>query len=247
MLDSSRMGTLLPGCSLDYAFDEPMLPHMLKLVAQLPGGKEVKIFVDMDKVGSVHQWVLPASNAFDFNNETRTRGSMDEADRRRTELSRLASKHLNKKIFLEVYADGPTRTLNIRETYGRSFEKQIHHIVDLATEIRQLDVRLTEISRKFVSAFGTQSGSRQVDLYGRSIDAYGYSLNQSAAAAAGTDGMGSRHSSIVAASTKSAITVWGPSAGHRSTGSGRTAGDDSTSTSQVRQEGQSLEVARGGG
>lgn len=169
-----RRGSLNPGSSLDYAFDEPMLPHRIVLAAMSPSGKLVASAIDMDRVGHTQVWILPASAP--VTQSDRQDAEDPEMARRRTELQRMASKHLNKKIYLEVYADGPTRTLRISETKGYSQEREVHQIVDLATDIRQLGTLLRNLNRQFIAVFGTQDGARQIDMYGRSLDKHGYTI-----------------------------------------------------------------------
>lgn len=151
------------------------MPHRLTLSAQIPLGSLVSISIDLDRIGTSQQWILPASRQAPTDGPDDAEKSM----RRRTELAKLASKHLNKKLYLDVYADGPTRTLRISETASLSGQRELYFLIDLTTEIRQLEAQLHHISRKFIGIFGALSASRQLDLYGMGIDPFGATIEHS--------------------------------------------------------------------
>eukprot|EP00873_Tetraselmis_striata_P032816 jgi/Tetstr1/453080/TSEL_040115.t1 len=164
---------LAPGTSMDYAFDEPTLPHKLLLTAPGTGGeRETSVTVDLDNLGGQQVWVLP-SVAVDTSQLQRRKGMSDGEHKRRTELAKLARRHWNRKVYLEVYANGPTRTLRISEVQGGAdVQRQLSTFTSLATRNRELEARLRMVNRSYMVMMGLESKPEALDLFG--CDTFGY-------------------------------------------------------------------------
>jgi hypothetical protein len=166
--------SLQPGESMPYAWDEPTLLTKLrvqaKVVRRASEGK-VSDFV-LDRLGDAPMMMLPTHGEAAKRNEKAGRIyrtiSNDVPDELKKKLVSLLAAEFSKKVYVSVYADGPTRVLRFSDEKNISSLEQQHVVLDLAARLKQVESQLRAVNAQFARLSGVSgSHSWSLDLYGR--------------------------------------------------------------------------------
>ncbi len=168
--------SLQPGESMPYAWDEPTLVTKLRVQAKVVGrASEGKVsdFV-LDRLGDAPMMMLPTHGDQDAAKRTDKAGriyrtiSNDVPDELKKKLVSLLAAEFSKKVYVSVYADGPTRVLRFSDEKNISSLEQQHVVLDLAARLKQVESQLRAVNAQFARLSGVSgSHSWSLDLYGR--------------------------------------------------------------------------------
>lgn len=168
--------SLQPGESMPYAWDEPTLLTKLrvqaKVVRRASEGK-VSDFV-LDRLGDAPMMMLPTHGDQEAAKRSGKAGkiyrtiSNDVPDELKKKLVSLLAAEFSKKVYVSVYADGPTRVLRFSDEKNISSLEQQHVVLDLASRLKQVESQLRAVNAQFARLSGVSgSHSWSLDLYGR--------------------------------------------------------------------------------
>lgn len=158
---------------MPYAWDEPTLLPKLRVQARV-GQNAVESRVadySLDYLGDAPMMMLPTHNKPQLsiqNNKLYDSLSADLPQELKRKLASLLAAEFSKKVYVSVYADGPTRVLRFSDERAVSSLEHQHIILDLAARLKQVEEELGSVNARFSRLSGV-SGSRAyaLDLYGR--------------------------------------------------------------------------------
>ncbi|RMZ56390.1 hypothetical protein APUTEX25_004773, partial [Auxenochlorella protothecoides] len=166
------MDRLSPGQVMAYAWDQPMLMNKLRVQARVVGRASESRTADYapDQLGDAPVLMLPthggaAERASAEGRLSRTL-SAEVPDVVKQKLVSLLAAEFSKKVYVSVYADGPTRVLRFSDEKNTSSLEQYHVILDLTARLKQVETQLREVSASFARLNG-MAGAHALDLYGR--------------------------------------------------------------------------------
>ena len=168
--------SLQPGESMPYAWDEPTMVTKLRVQAKVAGrmseGK-VSDFV-LDRLGDAPMMLLPTHGEGEVPRRGDKAGriyrtlSNDVPDELRKKLVSLLAAEFSKKVYVTVYADGPTRVLRFSDEKNISSLEQQHVVLDLAARLKQVEGQLRAVNGQFARLSGVSGAHAwSLDLYGR--------------------------------------------------------------------------------
>lgn len=173
---NTYVDSLQPGEAMPYAWDEPTMVTKLRVQAKVVGrtseGK-VSDFV-LDRLGDAPMMLLPTHG----DGEAARRGdkagriyrtlSNDVPDELKKKLVSLLAAEFSKKVYVTVFADGPTRVLRFSDEKNISSLEQQHVVLDLAARLKQVEGQLRAVNAQFARLSGVSGAHAwSLDLYGR--------------------------------------------------------------------------------
>ncbi|BDA48868.1 probable vacuolar protein sorting-associated protein 13A at C-terminar half [Coccomyxa sp. Obi] len=174
------------GSSLAYAWDEPSEEHRLRVKARVAGktGTPVLAEYSLDRLGPKPVLRLPTAKRGSADNMANTNVPSDLQEK----VASLLASESSRKVYITVFADGPTRVLRFADVQNVGAEEAQQSILDLAARLKQVEEELWQVNARFSALHGA-TGDRQLDLYGRAPSAAAGQQPASAAAAADETGM----------------------------------------------------------
>ncbi|KAK9867091.1 hypothetical protein WJX84_006946 [Apatococcus fuscideae] len=165
------------GNAMPYAWDEPTQDHKLTVQAvciDKVGQKRTAVY-QLDRPGAQVPLLLPTVNAGNQTGEGSSAFSHVQSLSKeknvpkdvKQKLSSLLAAEFSKKVYVTVYADGPTRVLRFADQQSVASLEAQESVLDLKARLAQVETELKDINLDFTRLHGV-SGVRQLDLYGQS-------------------------------------------------------------------------------
>ncbi|QDZ21895.1 vacuolar protein sorting-associated protein [Chloropicon primus] len=185
--ESNPQTTVMPGTSINYAWDVPMWPHKLSVELMRENdmatgrtteysidelGDRKPIAVSESKHGrSTSRAFIPTPS---FSKKQREKNAATQLEKK---LKSVLAKELASKVFVTVYADGPTRVLKFSDKKDSASIQSELSMLEMHARLRKLEDELANnVNRKFASLMGyMKSRPLKIDLYGRNqkhLDSY---------------------------------------------------------------------------
>jgi len=183
--DSNPETTVMPGTSMNYAWDVPMWPH--RLMVGLTRDHELEIAktteYSIDELGDRKPIIIsePKKNTArtfiptpSFSRKQREKNAASHLEKK---LKAVLAKELASKVFVSVYADGPTRVLKFSDKKDTASIQSELSMLEMHARLRKLEDELANnVNRKFANLMGNmKSRPLKIDLYGRNqkyLDSY---------------------------------------------------------------------------
>ena len=184
LADSNPETTVMPGTSINYAWDVPMWPHRLSVDLMRENDMEIaRVEYSIDELGDRKPITLSeakrnTSRAFiptpSFSKKKREKNAASHLEKK---LKAVLAKELASKVFVSVYADGPTRVLKISDKKDSASIQSELSMLEMHARLRKLEDELANnVNRKFANLMGhMKSRPMKIDLYGRNqkyLDSY---------------------------------------------------------------------------
>ena len=173
---SLYIDSLQPGGAMPYAWDEPTELTKLRVQAKVVGRSsegKVSDFV-LDTLGDAAMMMLPTHSEGDASKRRDKAGrlyrtlSNEVPEELKKKLVSLLAAEFSKKVYVTVYADGPTRVLRFSDEKNISSLEQQHVVLDLAARMKQVENQLRAVNAQFARLSGVSGAHAwSLDLYGR--------------------------------------------------------------------------------
>ena len=185
--------TVLPGTSVGYAWDVPTF--VKKLVVNVckveSGGASSTAEYSIEDLGdrspiilseirrSASRNPLLSTPSFGGSRSYSTGGSSAPSNHLERKLKAVLAKELALKVFVSVYADGPTRVLRFSDKKDTSTIQAELSMLEMHTRLKRLEDDLqNNVNRKFASLDGRMKNRPiSIDLYGRNKGYHGSDPN----------------------------------------------------------------------
>lgn len=167
------MDGLKPGDVMPYAWDEPTMLTKLRVQAKVIGRATEARVADfsLDKLGDAPMMLLPTHGETTPGTAARRiykTLSTDLPEELKKKLASLLAAEFSKKVYVSVYADGPTRVLRFSDDKNVSSLEQQNVVLDLAARLKQVERQLRAVNSQFARLSGVSGvHSWALDLYGR--------------------------------------------------------------------------------
>ncbi|KAK9815754.1 hypothetical protein WJX72_009012 [[Myrmecia] bisecta] len=166
----------LGGAAMAYAWDEPNMEHRLRVQACVTGKvgplQQRSQTYSLDQLGVQASLFLPTVQS-----RTETGGTLGAlesnpavTEEMKEKLASLLAAEFSRKVYVSVYADGPTRVLRLANSPSVALQETEESILDLAARIKQVEAEVEEVNVRFARLHGL-AGGRDLDLYGRAANA----------------------------------------------------------------------------
>ena len=157
---------------MPYAWDEPTALAKLRVQAKIRGRQEYQVAdFSLDDLGDAPIMLLPTQEGKEEKTtKTLYRTLSNEMpDELKQKLVSLLAAEFSKKVYVSVYADGPTRVLRFSDDKSVFSTDQKRDILDLAYRLKQIENELTDVNRQFARLSGVQGHQyfAALDLFGR--------------------------------------------------------------------------------
>ncbi|KAL0018632.1 hypothetical protein WJX77_009530 [Trebouxia sp. C0004] len=164
------------GNKMAYAWDEPIQDHSMTIRARVKGrlGQSQVAYYNLDRLGVQHALHLPSmestpGSSGNINRFQTLQDSMpDMPDDVKQRLTSLLAAEFSKKVYVSVYADGPTRVLRFADEKSTALLEAEQSILDLAARLKQVEREVKDVNSKFARLRGMPN-AHSLDLYGRSF------------------------------------------------------------------------------
>jgi hypothetical protein len=187
LIETNPETTVSPGTSISYAWDVPTWPHKLSVNLMKDDLSEVGAVVEyrLDDLGDRKPITLSDSKrsgsrsfiptpSFSMKKKEREKQATTHLEKK---LKAVLAKELASKVFVSVYADGPTRVLKFSDKKDSASIQAELSMLEMHTRLRKLEDELANnVNKKFASLMGyMKSRPTKIDLYGRNsrfLDSY---------------------------------------------------------------------------
>lgn len=166
--------SLQPGDVMPYAWDEPTMLTKLRVQAKVSGRSTESRVADfsLDTLGDTPMMMLPTHGEPGAHGGTARRLyrtlSTDLPDELKKKLVSLLAAEFSKKVYVSVYADGPTRVLRFSDEKNMSSLEQQNVVLDLAARLKEVELQLRSVNGQFARLSGASGAHGYgLDLYGR--------------------------------------------------------------------------------
>ncbi|KAK9800258.1 hypothetical protein WJX73_008605 [Symbiochloris irregularis] len=171
--DRTKWNWLQPqigGACMAYAWDEPIYQHRLTIQAHVkarPGqARPVKAYYSLEHLGPQAPMSLPSpSNTYASSVNMRPQDDPEISKDLKDRVSSLLAAEFSRKVYVTVFADGPTRVLHFSDVPNLVNPEADLSILDLAARLKQVEAELQSVSVMFAKQHGR--GELTLDLYGR--------------------------------------------------------------------------------
>jgi len=167
--------TVLPGTSVGYAWDVPTWPHRLTVHLDLVDASTTVEYA-IDDLGDRDPLILSeikrnASGILNLHGRSHSilKKDSDTANHLEKKLKAVLAKELALRVFVSVYADGPTRVLRFSDKKDTAAIQEELSMLEMHARLRKLEDELANnVNRQFASLYGTMKNRPlTLDLYGR--------------------------------------------------------------------------------
>ena len=164
--------SLNPDESMPYAWDEPTMLPRLRVQARVGARAAESRVADysLDHLGDAPMMMLPTHKDTSKKGDESlyNRFAAEFPDELKKKLVNLLAAEFSKKVFVTVYADGPTRVLRFSDERTVSSLEHQHIILDLAARLKQIEEQLRSVNARFSRLSGVSGAHAYgLDLYGR--------------------------------------------------------------------------------
>lgn len=165
--------SLKPCEIMPYAWDEPTMLTKLRVQAKVSGRQESRVAdYSLDHLGEAATLLLPTQEGDKKDDQTKKLYrslSTDFPEDLKKKLVSLLAVEFSKRVYVTVYADGPTRVLQFSDEKNVSSSEHKHVVLDLAFRLKQVENHLRDVNLQFARLSGMQTSHyfAALDLYGR--------------------------------------------------------------------------------
>jgi len=170
---SQYVDSLKPCEVMPYAWDEPTMLTKLRVQAKVSGRQESRVAdYALDHLGEAATLLLPTQEGDKKDDQTKKLYrslSTDFPEDLKKKLVSLLAVEFSKRVYVTVYADGPTRVLQFSDEKNVSSSEHKHVVLDLAFRLKQVENHLRDVNLQFARLSGMQASHyfAALDLYGR--------------------------------------------------------------------------------
>ena len=188
-LETNPESSVMPGTSMNYAWDVPMWPHKLSVslvkvdlldetarteysIDELGDRKPITLS-DIKRKGS-RTFIPTPSFSMSMSMKKKDKSAPTRLEKK---LKAVLAKDLANKVFVSVYADGPTRVLKFSDKKDSASIQSELSMLEMHARLRKLEDELVNnVNKKFANLMGhMKSRPVKIDLYGRNaryLDSY---------------------------------------------------------------------------
>jgi hypothetical protein len=143
---------------------ELTLPTPAAMQARVDGKTGAPILAEysLDRLGTKPVLRLPTAKKAG-SGDASTGGVPTELQER---VASLLASESSRKVYVTVFADGPTRVLRFADVQNAGVEEAEQSVLDLAARLKQVEQQLWHVNARFSALHGA-GGVRDLDLYGR--------------------------------------------------------------------------------
>jgi hypothetical protein len=145
----------------------------LRVQAKVSGRQESRVAdYALDHLGEAATLLLPTQEGDKKDDQTKKLYrslSTDFPEDLKKKLVSLLAVEFSKRVYVTVYADGPTRVLQFSDEKNVSSSEHKHVVLDLAFRLKQVENHLRDVNLQFARLSGMQTSHyfAALDLYGR--------------------------------------------------------------------------------